>query len=100
MPYNYTVMFMQGGGTGQFAATALNLATPESSADFIITGAWSKKASIEAAKFCKVHVAFDGEVSGYHKTPTSSDLKFSEKPAFVYMCANETIHGEPGHWCH
>lgn len=87
------MLFLQGGGTGQFAAVALNLAGENGSADYIITGAWSKKAAIEASKYCKVHVAFDGEKQGFRATPTASQLTFSASPAYVYYCANETIHG-------
>lgn len=45
---DYAVLFLQGGGTGQFAATLMNLVSPSGAVDYIVTGTWSKKASQEA----------------------------------------------------
>jgi len=42
IPINYKVIFMQGGGTAQFAAIPLNL-LGSGIGDYIITGAWSQK---------------------------------------------------------
>lgn len=56
IPDNYKVLFMQGGGTGQFSAVPLNLcSSSEDAADYIVTGAWSSKAAKEAEKYCKVN---------------------------------------------
>ncbi|MPC65937.1 putative phosphoserine aminotransferase [Portunus trituberculatus] len=38
VPSNYRVVFMQGGGTGQFAAVPLNLMARTGKADYIVTG--------------------------------------------------------------
>ncbi len=48
---------MQGGGTGQFAAIPLNLLTEGKSADYLITGVWSKKAAQEVS-FATIHPKF------------------------------------------
>jgi phosphoserine aminotransferase len=47
VPDNYKVIFMQGGGTAQFAAVPLNLLGASKSADYIVTGTWSQKAAEE-----------------------------------------------------
>ena len=44
VPANYKVLFLQGGATAQFAAVPYNLTKPDSVADYVNTGAWSKKA--------------------------------------------------------
>ena len=48
---------MQGGGTGQFAAVAMNLMRlkPGHTADYVVTGSWSQKAAKEAEKYGKVN---------------------------------------------
>lgn len=51
IPNNYKLLFMQGGGTAQFAAVPLNLIGSRSTADYIITGHWSKKAYDEVCLF-------------------------------------------------
>lgn len=58
IPNNYKVIFLQGGGTGQFSALPLNLLAlkPSMSADYVVTGSWSAKAAQEAAKYGKVNL--------------------------------------------
>src|SRR4029077_15569117 len=77
IPSGYKVLFMQGGATLQFAAIALNLTTPESVADYVITGHWSKKASSEAPRFCKVNVVADAAASKYCDIPPASSWKLT-----------------------
>ena len=55
VPDNYKVLFLSGGGTGQFAAVPLNLMKGDNpKADYVITGTWSAKAAKEAEKYLKV----------------------------------------------
>jgi len=54
IPDNFKIIFMQGGGTGQFAAVPLNLLSRSGKADYIVTGSWSAKAVKEAAKYGKL----------------------------------------------
>ena len=55
IPDNYKILFIQGGGTLQFAMVPMNL-MKTGVADYVYTGAWSKKAISEAKKFGKVNV--------------------------------------------
>ena len=55
VPDNYKVLFLAGGGTGQFAGVPLNLMKGDNPrADYVITGTWSAKAAKEAEKYLKV----------------------------------------------
>lgn len=38
VPDNYKILFVQGGGTGMFAAVCLNLMGKTGSADYLVTG--------------------------------------------------------------
>lgn len=38
IPDTYSVMFLQGGGTGLFAAVAMNLMSRTGTADYVVTG--------------------------------------------------------------
>lgn len=91
IPENYKVMFMQGGASLQFAMIPMNLQPAGASADYIITGAWSKKALSEASKISTTRVAADTKASNYNSLPAKYD--FDPNAAFVYFTANETIHG-------
>jgi phosphoserine aminotransferase len=93
VPANYKVLFLQGGGTGQFSAVPMNLSTPESTVDYLNTGAWSKKALGEAKRYAKVNVAADEAASNYTTVPEQSALKLTPNAAYVHYTPNETIGG-------
>jgi phosphoserine aminotransferase len=93
VPAGYKVLFLQGGATGQFAAVPLNLAKPYSIADYLNTGAWSKKAIAEARRYCEVRLAVDESASGYATVPAPESLKLSHDAAYVHYTPNETIGG-------
>jgi phosphoserine aminotransferase len=93
IPADYKVLLLQGGATAQFAGVPLNLATAESTVDYINTGAWSSKAIGEAGRFCKVHVAADEERSRYTTVPEEQTLVLSPGAAYVHYTPNETIGG-------
>jgi phosphoserine aminotransferase len=75
IPANYKVLFLQGGATAQFAAVPLNLSVREATADYVNTGAWSKKAVAEARKYCSVNVAADAADSKYFSIPPQAKWK-------------------------
>jgi phosphoserine aminotransferase len=51
VPKNYEIFFMEGGATGQFAATAINLLGEKGAVgDYLVTGTWSKKAAEDCEK--------------------------------------------------
>lgn len=93
IPENYSVMFLQGGATTQFAAVPLNLCTPESVVDYIVTGSWGDKAYKEAQKYCKPNLIWSGKAEKYTKIPAFDSLVQSPNARYLHICANETIHG-------
>ena len=92
IPDNYKVLFVQGGATLQFSMIPLNL-MKNGVFDYIVTGAWSKKAASEAKKFGKVNVIASSEDKNYSYIPDCSDLPVDDDADYVYICENETIHG-------
>ncbi|MBR0080691.1 MAG: 3-phosphoserine/phosphohydroxythreonine transaminase [Synergistaceae bacterium] len=92
IPDNYKVLFLQGGGCTQFAMIPMNL-MKNKSADYIITGNWSKKAAQEAEIFGIVNKIASSEDKNFSYVPDLSDLNISENADYVYICQNETIHG-------
>jgi len=94
VPANYKVLFLQGGATGMFSAIPMNLATADSTVDYVNTGAWSKKAIGEAKRFCKVvNVSADEAASNYSTVPAQGALKLSPNAAYFHYTPNETIGG-------
>ncbi len=92
IPDNYKVMFIQGGGTLQFAMVPMNL-MKNGVADYVNTGAWSKKAITEAKKFGKVNVIASSEDKNFSYIPDPAAIQVSDDADYVYICENETING-------
>ena len=92
IPDNYKVLFIQGGATLQFAMIPMNL-MKNGVADYIVTGAWSKKAYTEAKKYGEVKVVASSKDKNYSYIPDCSDLDIPDNADYVYICENETIHG-------
>lgn len=91
VPENYSILFLQGGASLQFAMIPMNFLKTE--ADYVVTGAWSAKAVKEAEKQGKVNVIFSGQAQGFRSVPTQEELWFTEKADYVHYCSNETIDG-------
>ncbi|AKN33176.1 MFS transporter [Clostridium carboxidivorans P7] len=92
IPDNYKVLFLQGGGSQQFAMIPMNL-MKNKVADYIKTGQWSKKAIAEAKIYGKVNVIASSEDKNFTYVPDLKNLKISDDADYVYICHNETVHG-------
>jgi len=96
IPENYKVLFIQGGGTLQFAMVPMNL-MKNGAADYVYTGAWSKKAISEAKKFGKVNIIASSEDRNFCYIPDMTHVSVSPDADYVYICENETINGTTWH---
>jgi len=92
IPDEYEVLFVQGGGSQQFAAVPMNL-MKNKVADYIVTGQWAKKAMAEAKIFGQANKIASSEDKTYTYIPDVSDLPISENADYVYICENNTIYG-------
>ncbi len=93
IPDNYRVLFLQGGASSQFAMVPINLLGNSQSADYLLTGQWSKKAIAEAKRYCDVNVIADTSSSHFTAVPAKEQLNFSADAAYVHYTPNETIVG-------
>ncbi|KAH7521121.1 hypothetical protein ACOSP7_022542 [Xanthoceras sorbifolium] len=93
IPQEYSVLFLQGGATTQFAAIPLNLCRPDDPVDYLVTGSWGDKAYKEAQKYCNPKVIWSGKPEKYTKIPSFEDLEQNPDAKYLHICANETIHG-------
>jgi phosphoserine aminotransferase len=92
IPAGYKVLFLQGGATQQFAQIPMNLLAGRS-ADYIVTGSWSKKAFKEAQRVGSVRCAATTESSGFSRLPEAEEIQLDPFAAYLHVCTNETIHG-------
>lgn len=92
VPDNYKVLFLQGGGSTQFAMVAENLGIHTHKAAYIETGVWAKKAAAEAK-----HLGIDVDIIASSKDKGYSYIPRVEKVTgdydYVYICFNNTIMG-------
>ncbi len=93
VPDNYKVLFLQGGASLQFSMVPMNLLTAGATADYIITGDWSKKALKEAKKVGATNVAGSTETGQFKRIPTQAELTFTPGAAYAHMTSNNTIFG-------
>lgn len=93
IPSNYRVLFLQGGATQHFAQIPMNLARPDQSADYIVTGAWGEKAVREGSPYVQARVAASSIDSGYTRIPPRDSWQLDPAASYVHYTPNETIHG-------
>ena len=93
IPSNYKVLFLQGGASSQFAMVPMNLLRGKGSADYLVTGSWSKKAVAEAKRYCDVNTVASTQDSKFTLAPAAGELKFNSDAAYVHYTPNETIEG-------
>ncbi|MBR5017908.1 MAG: 3-phosphoserine/phosphohydroxythreonine transaminase [Spirochaetia bacterium] len=91
VPDNYKILFLQGGGSTQFAMIPLNLGIKHKKAAYIRTGVWAKKAAAEAKKFITVDEIASSEDKGFSYIPRVE--KVTGDYDYVYICFNNTIMG-------
>ena len=93
IPDDYTVLFLQGGGTLQFSMVPMNLLVNSKKADYILTGHWAKKAFQEAGKFGDIKIAGSSEDSNFSYIPKLTAADFRPDADYVYITTNNTIYG-------
>ncbi len=93
IPDNYKVLFLQGGASSQFSAIPLNLLRGKTSADYVNTGAWSKKAIAEAKRYCDVNVVSSTEETNFTTVKPYESWDTNPDAAYLHYTPNETIAG-------
>ena len=92
VPENYKVLFVQGGGSTQFAMVAQNLGIKNKKAAYIETGVWAKKAAAEAKKLgVAVDVIASSKDKNYSYIPKVEKIEGDYD--YAYICFNNTIMG-------
>ncbi len=92
VPENYKVLFVQGGGSTQFAMVAQNLGIHTGKAAYIETGVWAKKAAAEAKHLgLEVDVIASSKDKGYSYIPKVEKIEGDYD--YAYICFNNTIMG-------
>lgn len=93
IPEQYEILFMHGGGHGQFAAVPLNLCpSGDEKATYLVNGTWSRRALSEASKYCgPIVVSSENPDGTFTHNPPFDNL--DPQSRYVYLCSNETVNG-------
>jgi len=98
MGEEWKVLFLQGGASLQFAMVPMNFLAEGRSADYILTGSWSKKALKEAKLLGKPRVAATTEENGvFNRIPKQAELKLDPGAVYCHITSNNTIFGTQWH---
>jgi phosphoserine aminotransferase len=93
IPEDYAVLFLQGGGSGQFAMVPMNLYLPGKPVDVLHTGAWTAKAIEELKKLAEHRLAASTEPEKFTRVPRLDEINLAPNASYVHICTNNTIEG-------
>jgi len=93
IPDDYAVLFIQGGGSLQFAMVPMNFCRAGKPVDMLHTGSWTAKAIEEIKKVGELRMAASTEAEKFTRVPRRDEITLSPDASYVYMCTNNTIEG-------
>lgn len=91
VPAGYSVLFLQGGASLQFAMVPMNLLPEGKSASYLETGVWANKAIKEVKFFGKANIVASSKDANYTFIP--KDYSIPEDSAYFHCTSNNTIYG-------
>jgi len=93
VPEEYAILFLQGGGSLQFAMVPMNLYVQGKPVDVLHTGAWTSKAIGELKKVATLRIAASTEAEKFARLPRPNEISLAADASYVHMCTNNTIEG-------
>ena len=88
---SHDVIFMQGGATQLFTIIPMNFL--HNSADYLVSGEWSKKAVSFGKEMGKINVVATTEPSNFDHSAAPAEWKLNADADYFHVCTNETVHG-------
>jgi phosphoserine aminotransferase len=91
VPEGYSVLFLQGGASTQFALAPYNLLPEGGKVAYVETGVWANKALKEAKYFGEVQVVATSKEANFTYIP--KDFEIPADAAYIHITSNNTIYG-------
>lgn len=91
VPEGYSVLFLQGGASLEFLMVPINLMKKNGRAAYTNTGAWAKKAIVEAKSLGDVLIVGDSSNKNYNYIP--KNYKIPTNVDYFHCTSNNTIYG-------
>jgi phosphoserine aminotransferase len=95
VPAGYSVLFLQGGASTQFALAPYNLLPGGGKAAYLESGVWANKALKEAKYFGDVQIVATSKESNFTYIP--KDYEIPADAAYFHITSNNTIYGTQMH---
>jgi phosphoserine aminotransferase len=93
VPDDFSILFLQGGATLQFAIVPMNLLRRGERAGYVRSGTWAKGALQDAGVWGEAYVAWDGEPFSFTRMPSDEELQIPGDTRYLHVTSNETIEG-------
>jgi len=93
VPDDFSILFLQGGATLQFAIVPMNLLGENDRAGYVRSGTWGKGALKDAAAVGDAYAAWDGEPLSFVRMPRDDELDIRAGSRYLHVTSNETIEG-------
>lgn len=91
VPMGYSILFLQGGASQQFAMVPLNLLPENGKAAYLDTGVWATKAAKEAKKIGQVEIVASSSDQNYSYIP--KNYQIPSDASYFHFTSNNTIYG-------
>jgi phosphoserine aminotransferase len=91
VPDGYSILFLQGGASTQFALAPYNLLPEGGKAAYLETGVWANKAIKEAKYYGDVQVVASSKESNFTYIPKNFEIPADA--AYFHITSNNTIYG-------
>ena len=95
VPEGYSILFLQGGASTQFALAPYNLLPEGGKAAYVESGVWANKALKEAKLFGEVAIVATAKESNFTYIP--KDFEIPKDAAYIHITSNNTIYGTQMH---
>jgi phosphoserine aminotransferase len=95
VPEGYSVLFLQGGASTQFAMIPYNLLPDGGKAAYLESGVWANKALKEAKYFGEAQIVATAKEANFTYIP--KDFEIPADAAYFHITSNNTIYGTQLH---
>lgn len=95
IPDNYKILYVHGGAQMQFSAIPLNIINrlPARKASFALTGAWTVKASKEAARYGTSIDVVSSKDQNFSYIPDLDPADLDPESSYLHITSNNTLFG-------
>jgi len=92
-PDEFSVLFIQGGASLQFAMLPMNLLHAGQSGAYVDSGAWASGAIADGGLHGEVYTAWSGKAENYTRMPADDEIQLRANTRYLHITTNETIGG-------